>query len=64
MASRAIVLDIVADILASVPQIPVSIEPFDLWLDVHLFMQAAVVIGLNKSRDLFQPNTVAAYKNK
>ena len=32
-------------------------------LNVHLFLQTATVIGLNKSRDLFQPITVAACQN-
>ena len=32
-------------------QIP--IEPFDLQFGLHLFLQAATVIGRNKPRDLF-----------
>ena len=30
-----------------------SKEPFDLLIDLHLFLQAATDIGRNKSRDLF-----------
>ena len=40
------------------------IELFNLYFDVHLFMQAATVIGWNKSCDLFLRITVAACKNK
>ena len=40
------------------------IEAFDLQFDLHLFLQAATVIGQNETRDLFQPITVAACKNK
>ena len=39
-------------------------EPFDLYFDLHLFLEAATVFDWNKSRDLFQPITVAACKNK
>ena len=41
-----------------------SIESFDLYFYGHLFLQASTVIGQNESRDLFDPITVAACKNK
>ena len=39
-------------------------EALDLHFDVHLFWQAATVIGSTESRDLFRPITVVACKNK
>ena len=40
----------------------VGIEPFDLYFDLHLFLQKATVIGYNKSRDLIYLIAVAACK--
>jgi len=41
-----------------------TIEPFDMKFDVHLFLETIIVIGEKKSRDLFQPLAVAVCKNK
>ena len=43
---------------------PVTIEPFDLQFNHHLFLQAATAIGRNKSCDLFKPITVVICTNK
>jgi len=32
-----------------------TIEPFDMKCDDHLFLETIIVIGEKKSRDLFQP---------
>ena len=39
-------------------------EPLDLYFDLHLLLQTTFIIGLNESRDSFDPITVAACKNK
>ena len=41
-----------------------KIEPFDLYFELRLFLQAATDIGRNKSPDLVYPLTVVVYKNK
>ena len=41
-----------------------AINPLDMQFDVHLFLATKTAIAWNKSRDLFQPITVAITKKK
>ena len=41
-----------------------ALDPFDMQIDLHLFLSAKTKIGSNRSRALFRPIAVSSYISK